>query len=77
MNNYPVFMIKAKDALAVPSLEAYKDECERHGLREQANQVELAISEFRQWQEKNNKHTKLPNHKHQSFRGSMVWDGEE
>ena len=60
----PVFVIKARDALAVPTLRAYVQECQEHGLTEQALQVREAINEIREWQQRNIDQTKLPDHAH-------------
>jgi hypothetical protein len=60
----PVFVIKAKDALAVPAMRAYLEQCEEHGLSSQAYQVKLAIQEVLRWQGNNIDATKLPDHKH-------------
>ncbi len=58
----PTFTVKAKDALAVPTLRAYKRECLEHGLGGQADEVEKAIGEIVQWQK--NHEVKFPDHKH-------------
>lgn len=60
----PVFVLKAKDALIVPTLRTYLQECSEHGLVEQAEQVRLAINEIRAWQAANIDQTKLPDHNH-------------
>lgn len=60
----PVFVIKAKDALAVPTLRAYERECLDHGLVEQAHEVWRATEEISQWQRANIDATKLPDHGH-------------
>src|SRR4051794_29574190 len=39
----PVFVIKAKDALSVPAILAYQNECYAHGLHDQAVSVGLAV----------------------------------
>lgn len=58
----PVFTIKAKDALAVPTLRAYRDECTQHGLGSQADEVQKAIDEMVHWQK--NHQVKFPDHQH-------------
>jgi len=60
----PVFTIKAKDALAVPVLTAYIEECNAHGLDEQAREVMVARTEISLWQRTHIEQTKLPDHKH-------------
>ena len=60
----PVFVIKAKDPLAVEAVEAYWGLCVGHGLTEQADQVQLAIDEIRAWQAANEDNVKLPDHIH-------------
>lgn len=66
----PVFVIKGKDALAVPTLKAYFDECVDHGLMSQAAEVERAIDEVSRWQRSNIDKTKLPDHRHVPVGGS-------
>lgn len=60
----PTFTIKAQDALALPALRAYHDECVAHGLSRQAYEVAQSMDEFRWWQETHIDETKLPDHKH-------------
>jgi hypothetical protein len=60
----PVFVLKAKDALAVWPIEDYRRECVRHGLIDQAEQVQLAIDEIKAWQAAHWDLVKLPDHKH-------------
>lgn len=60
----PVFVIRAKDALAVPVLRTYIQECQEHGLAEQAMAVHAAVDEIRAWQQRNIDLTKLPDHPH-------------
>jgi hypothetical protein len=62
----PVFVIKARDALAIPTLCAYQRECVDHGLVEQADEVAKAITEVRNWQRANIDLTKLPDHLHRT-----------
>lgn len=59
----PIFTIRAQDALAVPSLIAYRDICTDHGLLDQADKVQDRIQEFMGWQRENEKHTHLPKYK--------------
>lgn len=60
----PVFVIKAKDALAVDAIEAYRRDCIRHGLTEQAQEVNLALEEIKAWRRAHPDEVKLPDHKH-------------
>lgn len=60
----PTFTIKAQDALAVPTLRAYYNECLEHGLHDQADEVAIAIEEMRAWQRDHVGATKLPDHPH-------------
>lgn len=66
----PVFTIKAKDALAIPTLCAYRRECLDHGLAHQADETSKAITEMRAWQRRNIALTKLPDHKHRPARST-------
>jgi hypothetical protein len=65
----PVFTIKARDALAVPTLRAYEEECLLHGLDDQAFQVRQARVEISLWQQRNINETKLPDHVHKPAEG--------
>jgi hypothetical protein len=60
----PVFPIKAKDALASTIVAAYRQECIRHDLHGQAEQVWLALEEILAWQRRNPEFVNLPDHKH-------------
>lgn len=60
----PVFTIKGKDALAPGVIEAYRRECDRRGLHDQAMQVRLAWREVVEWQQRNPDRVKLPDHQH-------------
>jgi hypothetical protein len=60
----PVFTIKAKDALAVAAITAYRDLCTQHHLDDQAEQVQLALDEIGAWQRTHGDEMKLPDHKH-------------
>lgn len=60
----PVFPIKAKDALAIEAVQAYRELCVKYGLYGQAQQVQLAINEITDWQGANEDRMKLPDHKH-------------
>ena len=63
-SDLPVFVIKAKDALAVLALRGYQRECQEHGLANQAVEVEKAIGEIHEWQRDNIDLIKLPDHAH-------------
>src|SRR3712207_1759891 len=58
----PEFVLKGHDALAVPALIEYREECKRHGRHNQAVEVNKAIQEFVRWQEANIQLTRLPDH---------------
>lgn len=60
----PVFTIKAKDLLAGPAIEAYRDLCSKYGLHEQAAQVQLAFDEVVRWQSANKDLLQMPSHMH-------------
>lgn len=56
----PLFVIRGRDALAIPVLGAYEDECSRHGLYDMAAQVSCHAERFRKWQAGWTKLTGLP-----------------
>jgi hypothetical protein len=60
----PVFVIKAKDRIAVSAVAWYRRLCEHEGLDEQAAQVRLAEEEMRAWRERNPGAVKVPDHPH-------------
>jgi hypothetical protein len=60
----PVFVLKAKDALTSTVVAAYRQECIRHDLHGQADQVWLALEEILAWQRRNPGLVALPDHKH-------------
>ena len=60
----PVFMIKAKDKLAVKAVMAYRELCQDEGLAHQADEVLKAADEIDQWQGRNWSDVKLPDHDH-------------
>jgi len=60
----PVFPLRAKDRLALATIEFYRAECEAHGLTEQAREVDAAIDEWVAWQARNLDQMKMPDHKH-------------
>lgn len=60
----PVFVIKAKDRLAVAAVSAYRRLCEGEDLHDQARQVRLAAAEISAWRERNPELVKLPGHPH-------------
>lgn len=60
----PVFVLKGKDALAPGIIDAYRRECIRHGLDDQAEQVASAFREMADWQARNWTLVKLPDHPH-------------
>lgn len=60
----PVFVIQAKDQLAIAAVSAYRRLCEERGLDGQAEQVRLAAAEMSAWRERNPGAVKLPGHTH-------------
>ncbi len=70
----PVFVLKGQDVLAPGIVDAYRRECVRHGLDEQAAQVELAFREMAEWQARHPERVKLPDHKHVPAPGGDVTD---
>lgn len=56
----PLFVIRGRDALAIPVLNAYRDECVRHELWGQNARVADHFARFREWQRRNAKLTHLP-----------------
>jgi hypothetical protein len=64
IDDMPVFVIKAKDALALQAVIAYRDLCDGHGLREQAAQVQLALVEMAGWRAEHEDLIKMPDHPH-------------
>ena len=60
----PQFPIIATDRFAIKTIDDYRRLCLAHGLREQADQVLLAIEEFSEWTKLNPELVKLPDHKH-------------
>jgi hypothetical protein len=60
----PVFVLKGKDALALATIAAYRQECFDSRLFEQAQQVNLAYREMASWQNRHRDLIKLPDHKH-------------
>lgn len=66
----PVFTIKAKDYLALRTVDAYRAFCDELGLDEQAREVELAFAEMDEWRQRNPGEVKLPDHKHVPVRAA-------
>jgi hypothetical protein len=60
----PRFVIGGKDKLARAAVAEYHNLCLQAGLRDQAAQVFLAMSEIIRWQARNPGHVKLPDHEH-------------
>ncbi len=56
----PLFVIRGRDALAIPVLAAYVRQCEEHQLYGQGYRVGMHVSRFRDWQARNAKLTHLP-----------------
>jgi len=63
-SDMPVFVIKAKDALAIHAVGAYRELCRTHGLNDQAAEVQKALDEIFSWQVTHDDQVKLPDHKH-------------
>lgn len=64
LDDMPVFVIKAQDALAAPVISYYASLCESRGLRDQEIEVLDALEEVVVWQRANPERVKLPDHKH-------------
>lgn len=60
----PVFVIKARDDLAVATIEFYAGLCTAAGLDEQREQVGRALDEIRAWRAANPDECRLPDHDH-------------
>jgi hypothetical protein len=60
----PVFVIKAKDALALATIERYRRLCLQRGLDVQAVEVEKAAVEIAEWQQRHSSLVQLPDHQH-------------
>lgn len=60
----PVFVIKAKDTLAIEAIQAYRTLCLRQGLADMAAQVDLALDEIAAWQAAHPDDVRLPSHRH-------------
>jgi hypothetical protein len=60
----PVFVIKAKDNLALAALDAYKRACIDMGLSRQADQVQQAADEIFMWRMRHPDECKQPDHDH-------------
>lgn len=58
----PVFVIKAKDLLAIEAIRGYQALCRSRELFEQADQVQLALDEILAWQRDNLGELKMPDH---------------
>lgn len=56
----PLFVIRGRDALAVPTLQAYVDACDNHKLFGQADRATEHLRRFIEWQGENAKLTHLP-----------------
>jgi hypothetical protein len=60
----PIFVIKAKDRLALDAVRAYRALCEEHGLNWQAREVGKAHREMREWQDQHRDRMQMPDHRH-------------
>lgn len=60
----PVFAIKARDNLAVDAVRYYRELCYQYGLREQGDQVDLALREIQTWRVNHPDECKWPDHAH-------------
>lgn len=60
----PVFVIKAKDQLALDAVAAYRQLCLDHDLPHQAIEVTRAYAEINGWQQRHPDRVALPEHEH-------------
>ena len=60
----PVFVLKAKDRLALRTIEFYRKQCLREGLNGQADEVDKAAREIALWQVAHRDAVQSPDHKH-------------
>lgn len=60
----PVFVIKAKDKLAITAIWYYEQLCVQQNLIEQADEVRKAREEMSDWQANNLDLLQMPDHKH-------------
>lgn len=60
----PVFVIKAKDALAYETISAYRRLCWRRGLHSQGEEVGKALDEIAAWQTRHRDEVQMPDHTH-------------
>lgn len=60
----PVFVLKAKDRLAVDTIEQYARYCYEEGLHHQRDQVSRALAEIVAWRSRHRDRVKLPDHDH-------------
>lgn len=58
----PLFLLRAKDIVSIPTLRAYLDMCvSRHCNTEHLYDINTIIKKFADWQEKNKDKMKIPN----------------
>lgn len=60
----PVFVLKGTDILAAAAISYYTELCRSNGAVDQANEVEKALLEMREWQKANLSRVKTPVHRH-------------
>jgi hypothetical protein len=60
----PVFVLKAQDELAIPTILFYMRSLEKFGLMDQSAEVSKALDEFKEWEQENPDKMKMPDHKH-------------
>lgn len=63
-DDMPVFVLKAQDMLAMTAIDEYHNACLKAELHDHAEQVEMALVEFQDWQAANPERMKMPDHKH-------------
>lgn len=63
-NTAPEFPLKAKDLFTIPTILFYKEQCEKFGAYDQAQEVERALTEMIFWRDEHKHLMKLPDHPH-------------
>lgn len=73
----PVFVIKAKDNLALEAIWHYREKCLAAGLTDQALQVRKAYREVLEWRKRHSDHCQMPDHPHVPASSPGLASGEE
>ncbi len=60
----PVFILKAKDNLALNTVWSYRQQCLSAGLTEQADEVRKAYREIIEWRKRHPEVCQMPDHAH-------------